>query len=216
MNKHLYNNLNPNTTIKGFGYRNKEKALNTIKILNKSGRNIEYKFQVVNTMLNRAKYHKSKTTDMDEAIKVFEQWIQNYKKIPKNIVDKYPFLNLSLITKYEKIAEIYNVSLVSRGLKKSSQSDYGFLIIYKNVKGNFNKLKNIYIRKNSNISWFDKRNNQVKAKYLQAKKGKIDFFYKNGKFKDLPTPIHINMIMLVFSPYPDILYEREKLLKNLK
>lgn len=206
MNKHLYNNLNPNTTIKGFGYRNKEKALNTIKILNKSGRNIEYKFQVVNTMLNRAKYHKSKTKDMDEAIKVFEQWIKNYKKIPKNIVDKYPFLNLSLISKYKKLADIYNVLY---------QLDYRFFKIYKNVKGNFNKLKNIYIRKNSNISWFDKRNNQVKAKYLQAKKGKIDFFYKNGKFKDLPTPIHINMIMLAFSPYPDILYKREKLLKKL-
>jgi len=44
---------------------------------------------------------------------------------------------------------------------------------------------------------------------------KLDFFHKSGPLKGLPTVIHINMIMLAYSPYPNKL---KKLLplKNFK
>ena len=76
----LYSDDNPKTTIKGFGYKNKEKAEETIKLVEKTNRGINYKFQVINTMYYRAKHHKNRTKDMEEAMKVFEKWIKKYKK----------------------------------------------------------------------------------------------------------------------------------------
>ena len=43
---------------------------------------------------------------------------------------------------------------------------------------------------------------------------KLKLFHDKGKFKDLTTKIHINMIMWAYSPFPDIL-KRIKLLNNL-
>ena len=70
----LYDDYNPKTTIKNLGFKDKEKALytiNKIKNMNKT-----YQKQVINTMINRAKYHPHKTKDMDKAIKVFELYIK--------------------------------------------------------------------------------------------------------------------------------------------
>lgn len=74
----LYANYKPDTTIKGFGFKNKKKAQDTIKAL----QNLNYKYQmnVVNTMINRAKYHPHINDNMREAILVFEK----YKKKLKN------------------------------------------------------------------------------------------------------------------------------------
>jgi len=72
-NLSLYADYNPKTTIKKLGFKDKEKALYTInKIKNK---NITYQKQVLNTMINRAKYHPYKTKDMDKAIKVFQVYL---------------------------------------------------------------------------------------------------------------------------------------------
>ena len=74
----IYSNNNPNTTIKGFGYKDKKKVIETIKLVEKLGGK-NYKFQVINTMYNRAKFHKNRTKDMEEAMKVFKKWLDNYK-----------------------------------------------------------------------------------------------------------------------------------------
>ena len=192
----LFDDANPDTTIKGYGYKNKEKAIDTIKLVEKTKRGRSYKFQVINTMYNRAKHHKNTTKDMKEAMKVFEGWLNEYK---------YPFLPLKTIRKYEKLADYYNVSLKARGKEKPSTSDEGFLVVYKKVHGNVDKLKTYPVKKSNphGINWFSKRNNQVKAKYNQAKNNNIELFHKTGKLKDLPTKIHINMIMWGYSPYPD-------------
>ena len=72
-NLSLYADYNPDTTIKGLGFKDKEKALQTIdKIKHKSK---DYQIRTINTMLNRAKYHPHKTEDMQEAIKVFEKFL---------------------------------------------------------------------------------------------------------------------------------------------
>ena len=137
MSKSLYSNNNPKTTINGFGYASKEKALYTIKKVEKTKRGEQYKFQVINTMYNRAKFHKNQTKGMKDAMKVFKKWLDNRK----NNTNDYPFLNISLINKYEKLANIYNVSLKSRGLEKPTTSDEGFLVVYRKLKGNITKLK---------------------------------------------------------------------------
>ncbi len=76
--KSLYNNGNkkPRTVT---GYKNKEKALQTLKNIKKF--DLTYQKQVVNTMYNRAKYHKNQTQDMREAMKVYRTWNKKYKKI---------------------------------------------------------------------------------------------------------------------------------------
>ena len=64
----LYTDKNPQTTLKGLGFKDKEKALYTIdKIKNEP---IKYQINVINTMIGRAKNHPHQTIDMIDAIKI--------------------------------------------------------------------------------------------------------------------------------------------------
>ncbi len=77
-NLSLYSDYNKETTVPGLGFKDKEKAIYTLeKIKNKP---IKYQLSVVNTMIGRAKSHPHKTNKMDEAIKIFQKWLDNYKK----------------------------------------------------------------------------------------------------------------------------------------
>tara|TARA_Y100000589_G_C27083117_1_gene600541 strand:- start:506 stop:1060 length:555 start_codon:yes stop_codon:yes gene_type:complete len=82
LNLSLYSDYKPETTLKGLGFKNKEKAIYTLEAIR--GRDTKYQVNVVSTMLGRAKKHPSKTTDMEDAIIVFENWLMDYKK-SKNI-----------------------------------------------------------------------------------------------------------------------------------
>ena len=57
------------------GYGNKSRAIMTLKNIKKY--NKIYQKQVVNTLYNRAKYHKYQNKDMREAMKVFKLWLKN-------------------------------------------------------------------------------------------------------------------------------------------
>ena len=76
-NKSLYEDKHPETSTKGLGFRNKQKAIDTLKII--KNRDLTYQKQVVNTMYNRAKYHPYQTKDMKEAMKIFKKWLQKNK-----------------------------------------------------------------------------------------------------------------------------------------
>ena len=78
LNLSLYSDYKPQTTLKGLGFKNKEKAIYTIDAI--KARHKKYQVNVVSTMLGRAKKHPNKTADMDEAILVFEKWMLDYKK----------------------------------------------------------------------------------------------------------------------------------------
>ncbi len=78
LNLSLYSDYKPETTLKGLGFKNKEKATHTINTI--KDRDNKYQVNVVSTMLGRAKKHPNRTSDMDEAILVFEKWMLNYKK----------------------------------------------------------------------------------------------------------------------------------------
>lgn len=75
----LYSDRNPKTTIKGFGYKDARKARNTLKKLKKLNKPEVYNFQVINTMYYRAKHHKYRTKDMEEAMKVFKKYLDKRK-----------------------------------------------------------------------------------------------------------------------------------------
>ena len=81
INLSLYSDYNPKTTTQGLGFKNKEKALYTIKTI--KNRPIKYQVNVIATMLGRAKNHPNKTVDMEDAIKIFNSWMKKYK-IKKN------------------------------------------------------------------------------------------------------------------------------------
>lgn len=66
-------NKNPKKSVKNTGFKNKEKALETIKIIKHLDK-IKQK-QIITTMYYRAEYHPYKTKDMKEAQKVFKQWL---------------------------------------------------------------------------------------------------------------------------------------------
>ena len=52
----LYADYKPKTTIKGLGFKNKEKAKYTVDVI--KNMNYTYQMNVINTMINRAKYHR--------------------------------------------------------------------------------------------------------------------------------------------------------------
>ena len=81
----LYSDRNPKTTIKGFGYKNAQKAKNTLKKLKTLNKPEVYNFQVINTMYYRAKHHKYRTKDMEEAMKVFKKYLDKRKSISKKL-----------------------------------------------------------------------------------------------------------------------------------
>ena len=78
INLSLYSDYNPKTTTQGLGFKNKEKALYTVNKI--KSRDLKYQVNVVATMLGRAKKHPNKTKEMNAAIKVFNKWMENYKK----------------------------------------------------------------------------------------------------------------------------------------
>ena len=78
INLSLFSDYNPKTTTKGLGFKNKEKALYTINTI--KNRSTKYQVNVIATMLGRAKHHPNKTRDMNDAIKLFSEWMKQYKR----------------------------------------------------------------------------------------------------------------------------------------
>lgn len=207
----LYASNDNGTILKGTGYKNEEVAKSTINLIKK--RSIIYQKAVIITMYNRAKFHKNITPEMRDAMKIFKNWLSDNK----NTKVKYEYLPIDLINKYEKIADIYDISRVSRGLDKPIKSEYGFLAIYRKVKGDYRKLPFIPIfKKKPNGQDYDiLREKFINARLGQMKQRKINLYNKSGKYKDLPTKQHTVLIMNGYSPDKDGLMKRIKLLNEL-
>jgi hypothetical protein len=77
VNKSLYEDNHPKTSTKGTGFKDKQKALETLNII--KDRDMTYQKQVVTTMYNRAKYHPHQTPTMKDAMKVFDEWLTKHK-----------------------------------------------------------------------------------------------------------------------------------------
>ena len=77
MNKSLYEDKHPKTSLKGTGFANKEKAITTLELI--KDYNLTYQKQVVLTMYNRAKFHPHQTDNMLEAMKVYRKWLKSHK-----------------------------------------------------------------------------------------------------------------------------------------
>ena len=82
LNLSLFSDYKPETTLKGLGFKDKEKALFTVSAIKK--RPIKYQVNVIATMLGRAKNHPNKTKDMKDAMFIFKNWMKNYKANKNN------------------------------------------------------------------------------------------------------------------------------------
>lgn len=196
----LYNDLHPDKSLKNTGFKDPNTANYTIKIISK--RSLRYQFDVINTMYNRAKYHPHITDDMKKAMVVFKKWLKNYPKLKALEDKKYPWLSLKTIAKYEKIAEMYGVSEVARGLKKGTRTDEGFLAMYKKVGGKANKLQYLPVKKNKPKSqdYHSYRISFLNSRMGQIRHSRTPLYYTEGKYKGLPTKQHIILIMHAYSP----------------
>ena len=196
----LYNDLHPDKSLKNTGFKDSVTANHTINLISK--RSLRYQYDVVNTMYNRAKYHPHITDDMKKAMVIFKKWLTNYSKLKTLEDKKYPWLSLKTIAKYEKIAELYGVSMVARGLKKGSRTDKGFLQQYKDVNGKMNKLQYIPVKKNKpeGNDYYSYRINFINSRMGQIRKSNTQLYYTDGKYKGLPTKQHIILIMHAYSP----------------
>jgi hypothetical protein len=126
----------------------------------------------------------------------------NKKSKIKNMDIENKWLQYSLVHKFEKLADYYNISRGARGLEKPTTSDEGFVRVYEKVNGDYNKLKNIPLRKDipNGANWFQMRNVRVKAKLGQMKTMKIPLYHTSGKLKGLPTKMHTILIIWAYSP----------------
>tara|TARA_B100000575_G_scaffold80063_1_gene62741 strand:+ start:196 stop:738 length:543 start_codon:yes stop_codon:yes gene_type:complete len=77
LNLSLFSDYKPETTTYGLGFKDKEKALYTIKAI--KTRPIKYQVNVIATMLGRAKNHPNRTNSMNDAITIFSKWMKEYK-----------------------------------------------------------------------------------------------------------------------------------------
>lgn len=196
----LYNDLHPKKSLQNTGFKDKKIAENTIKLVSK--RSLKYQFDVINTMYNRAKFHPHQTESMESAMEVFSIWLKKYSKLKKNEDSKYPYLSLNKILKYEKLAELYGISEVVRGIKKGTKTDKGFLQIYKELNGKSHKLQYIPIKstKPEGQDYWSYRIAFINARLGQMKKANTSLYYTEGKYKNLPTKQHLILIMHAYSP----------------
>ena len=166
-------------------------------------RDITYQFQVINTMYNRALVVIKRTKDlkkvneMKQAVQIFKDWINNYHKYNRKN-EMWNYLKLDVINKMECLAEYYNISRKARGLEKPTQSDKGFLQVFREVNGNIKALRNYPLKKNKphGQTWDRHRNNYCNRRFSMIKNQKNKLYENNG----LPTKLHTNMIMWGCSP----------------
>lgn len=77
INYSLYSDDHPNTTIHDIGFKNKEVAIKSLQKIKKIDKNRQK--QIVNIMIQRAKYHPHQTKNMRDAIKIYETFIKQLK-----------------------------------------------------------------------------------------------------------------------------------------
>jgi hypothetical protein len=67
--------------VKGTGYGTEQKALDTIKIIDKlKKKDHRHAMAIATTMMNRAKYSANQTDGMKKAIPIFKKWIEDNRK----------------------------------------------------------------------------------------------------------------------------------------
>lgn len=188
----LFGTETTENTFQGAGFKDKEKALETLRLLD--GRDITYQFQIINSMYNRAKVIYKRTTDkekrqnLNESIEVFEAWIDDYKAHSR-AKENFSYLPVEILEGYKSLADHYGIE------------DGGFLEVYKEVDGDLKKLRNKKIPDDS-ITWDIHRNNNLKPIANKMKEEYIPLYETDEPLRGLPTKEHTQLILWGYSSEP--------------
>lgn len=171
----LYENYHPNKSLKGTGFKNKEKAKNTIKLI--KYRSLKYQFDVINTMYNRAKFHPNQTKEMRDAMNIFKNWLKKYKERKEKEEKEYPILPFDVVKKY---AEKYQIENDFYNILKKYKGKIYKLQYIPIGKYDYFSMRNKYIKDNKNIKYF-KKNGEPTKKHLNLILYSFSPYIQNGK-----------------------------------
>jgi hypothetical protein len=212
----LFSDDNPETTVHGYGFQNAKIAQYTIDDL--KYRDIDYQFQVVNTMYYRGQEVIKRTKDktrlqnIKNSLDIFFNWLSNYKQLNLGKTQSFPYMTYKQIKTLEFLAEFYDISHKARGLQKPTKSDKGFIPVWKEVKSDKKLLRNYPIKESipQGQTWDKHRNFFIVRRLSMIKNAKDVLYYTTGPFTGLPTKLHVNMMMWGYSP------DAKSLLSNIK
>lgn len=176
-------------TFQGAGFKDKEKALETLRLL--EDRDVTYQYNIVNSMYNRAKVILKRTTDKEkvrnltESIAVFESWIDDYKSRAR-AKENLAYLPLETVEAYEKLAEHYAIE------------QNGFLNAYKEVDGDLKKLRSKKVA-GLDVTWDVHRNRSLKPLIDNMNNEKTILYETKEPLSGLPTKEHTELIMWGYS-----------------
>ncbi|PSN46417.1 hypothetical protein C0J52_15376 [Blattella germanica] len=198
----LFGSETTETTFQGAGFKDKEKALETIQLL--EGRDITFQFQIINSMYHRAKVIHKRTKDpekvknLTEAIETFETWLDDYRAHSR-AKENFTYLPLDVVEAFLPLAEKYAI--------KSE-----FLDVYRQAEGDLKKLR--VLKANDDITWDVKRNNNLKP--LAEKHKDAALYRTEEKVRGLPTKEHVELVMWGYSPEITKLKKTMPLVKELE
>jgi len=177
-------------TVPGLGFKDKEKALETIE--NLKGRDPDYQKLAIKGLIGRAKRTLTLTKDKDklqninDAMKMFEDWLKDFefKNLSK---ENRAYLPLTSVEALLPLKEKY-------GTKNELAEE--FLKTYKEkAKGDYKNLRTVSSGENK-LTWDIVRNREIKKIYKEFEESKPDLWNSD----ELPTKEHLNLIMWAFSP----------------
>lgn len=198
----LFGSETTETTFQGAGFKDKDKALETIQLL--EGRDITFQFQIINSMYHRAKVIQKRTKDpekvrnLTEAIETFEKWIDDYKSHSR-AKENFTYLPLDVVEAFQPLAEKYGISSK-------------FLEAYRQAEGDLKKVR--VLKANDEITWDVERNKNLKPLAEAVKEAAL--YRTEENVRGLPTREHVELVMWGYSPEPSKLKKTIPLVKELE
>ncbi|XP_025829025.1 uncharacterized protein LOC112904055 [Agrilus planipennis] len=175
-------------TVPGLGFKDKEKALETLK--NLEGRDPDYQKLAIKGLVGRAKRTltltkaEEKVQNIKDALEVFENWLKEFD-LNDTGKENRAYLPLGTIESLDLLKEKYNVE------DKKAEA---FLEAYKSVGGDYKHLRTVASEENE-PTWDIVRNKKLKSLLTKMKEEKSDLWKD-----DLPTKEHLELILWAYSP----------------
>jgi hypothetical protein len=211
----LFGSETTETTFQGAGFKDKEKALETMQLL--EGRDIAFQFQIINSMFHRAKVIHKRTKDPEklrnlaEAIETFEAWLNDYRSHSR-AKENLTYLPLDVVEAFQPLADRYGVKTEVPDVEAS------FHKVYREAGGDLKKLRVLKVNPDDEMSvtWDVHRNKHLKPLVDRIKSDDAPPLYRTeDKVKGLPTKEHVELVMWGYSPEVTKLKKSIPLLKDL-
>ncbi|XP_063231687.1 uncharacterized protein LOC134536084 [Bacillus rossius redtenbacheri] len=196
----LFGSETTETTFQGAGFKDKDKALETIRLL--EGRDVSFQFQIINSMYHRAKVILKRTKDAEkvknltEAVETFDAWLNDYRAHSR-AKENFPYLPLDVVEGYDKLAERY-------GIKQPENGTPSFLQVYRSAEGDLKKLRVLKVDKDddASVTWDVHRNRNLKHVSERIRAEHLPLYETDLQYRGLPSREHVEMVMWGYSPEP--------------